>query len=134
MRSHSLMPRYPVPALNVALTNGGRFVLGANPGTQFDLLDLQHHRESVVAGLPYGVRKVVELVAEKGEWGRQVPKGHGLGIAVHRSFVSYIATIVEVAVDERLGKASGPDIVSDGPSDPAKVDVNPEHADDKTTA
>ena len=26
-----------------------------------DLLDLQHHRESHVAGLPYGVRKVVEL-------------------------------------------------------------------------
>jgi len=26
-----------------------------------DLLDLQHHRESIVAGLPYGVRKVVEL-------------------------------------------------------------------------
>ena len=26
-----------------------------------DLLDLHHHRESVVAGLPYGVRKVVEL-------------------------------------------------------------------------
>jgi branched-chain amino acid transport system ATP-binding protein len=26
-----------------------------------DLLDLQHHRDSMVAGLPYGVRKVVEL-------------------------------------------------------------------------
>ncbi len=26
-----------------------------------ELLDLQHHRESMVAGLPYGVRKVVEL-------------------------------------------------------------------------
>lgn len=26
-----------------------------------DFLDLQHHRESMVAGLPYGVRKVVEL-------------------------------------------------------------------------
>jgi len=26
-----------------------------------DLLELQHHRESLVAGLPYGVRKVVEL-------------------------------------------------------------------------
>ena len=26
-----------------------------------DLLDLQHHRETLVAGLPYGVRKVVEL-------------------------------------------------------------------------
>lgn len=53
------------------------------------------------------LRKVVELVAEKGEWGRKVPKGHGLGIAVHRSFVSYIATIVEVAVDEK-GKLTVP--------------------------
>ncbi len=26
-----------------------------------DLLDLQHHRDSLVVGLPYGVRKVVEL-------------------------------------------------------------------------
>ena len=26
-----------------------------------DLLDLQHHRDSMVAGLPYGVRQVVEL-------------------------------------------------------------------------
>lgn len=26
-----------------------------------DLLDLQHHRDTLVAGLPYGVRKVVEL-------------------------------------------------------------------------
>jgi isoquinoline 1-oxidoreductase beta subunit len=46
------------------------------------------------------LRAVVQLVADKGEWGRSVPKGHGLGIAVHRSFVSYIATIVEVAVDD----------------------------------
>jgi isoquinoline 1-oxidoreductase beta subunit len=53
------------------------------------------------------LRKVVELVADKGGWGRQVPKGHGLGIAVHRSFVSYIATIVEVAVDDK-GKLTVP--------------------------
>jgi len=38
MRSQSLVPRYPVPALNVPLTQGGRFVLGANPGATFDLL------------------------------------------------------------------------------------------------
>ena len=50
---------------------------------------------------------MVELVAEKGEWGRQLPKGHGLGIAVHRSFVSYVATVVEVAVDEK-GKLTVP--------------------------
>ncbi|MHB0768908.1 xanthine dehydrogenase family protein molybdopterin-binding subunit [Bradyrhizobium sp. 5.13L] len=53
------------------------------------------------------LRKVVELVAEKGEWGRKMPKGHGLGIAAHRSFVSYIATIVEVAVDDK-GKLTVP--------------------------
>nr|WP_294523924.1 molybdopterin cofactor-binding domain-containing protein [uncultured Rhodopila sp.] len=53
------------------------------------------------------LRRVVELVAEKGQWGRQVPKGHGLGIAVHRSFVSYIATIVEVSVDGK-GKLTIP--------------------------
>ncbi|SIO66347.1 isoquinoline 1-oxidoreductase, beta subunit [Bradyrhizobium erythrophlei] len=53
------------------------------------------------------LRKVVELVADKGGWGRSVPKGGGLGIAVHRSFVSYIATIVEVAVDAK-GKLTVP--------------------------
>ena len=53
------------------------------------------------------LRRAVELVAEKGEWGRSVPKGHGLGIAVHRSFVSYIATIIEVAVDDK-GKFTVP--------------------------
>jgi isoquinoline 1-oxidoreductase beta subunit len=47
------------------------------------------------------LRKVVEVVADKGGWGRSVPKGHGLGIAAHRSFVSYIATIVEVSVGDK---------------------------------
>ena len=53
------------------------------------------------------LRRVVELVAERGDWGRAVAKGHGLGIAAHRSFVSYIATIVEVAVDDK-GKLTIP--------------------------
>jgi isoquinoline 1-oxidoreductase subunit beta len=47
------------------------------------------------------LRRVVEVVADKGGWGRTVPKGHGLGIAVHRSFVSYIATIVEASVGDK---------------------------------
>ena len=53
------------------------------------------------------LRRVVELAAEKAGWGRAVPKGHGLGIAAHRSFVSYVATVVEVAVDEK-GKLTVP--------------------------
>jgi len=47
------------------------------------------------------LRRVAELAAEKGGWGRKLPAGHGLGLAAHRSFVSYIATVVEVAVDNK---------------------------------
>ena len=79
------------------------------------IVDLSSVKDPWNYGEPYGsypidtarLRKVVELVAQKGEWGRPMAKGHGLGIAVHRSFVSYIATIVEVAVDEK-GKLTVP--------------------------
>ena len=47
------------------------------------------------------LRNVVELVTEKAGWGRKLPKGHGLGLAVHRSFVSYVAAVIEAAVDEK---------------------------------
>ena len=47
------------------------------------------------------LRRVTELVAEKAAWGKKLPPGHGLAIAAHRSFVSYIATVVEVAVDSK---------------------------------
>ena len=79
------------------------------------IVDLSSVKDPWNYGEPYSsypidtarLRKAVELVAEKGQWGRSVPKGHGLGIAVHRSFVSYIATIIEVAVDEK-GKLTVP--------------------------
>ena len=38
MLHQTLLPRYPVPALNVPLVGGERFVLGASPGEKFDLL------------------------------------------------------------------------------------------------
>ena len=47
------------------------------------------------------LRKVAELAAEKAEWGKSLPKGQGLGIAAHRSFVSYIATVVHVEVGDK---------------------------------
>jgi len=47
------------------------------------------------------LRGVVETVAREAGWGRKLPKGHGLGIAAHYSFVSYIAAVVEVAVDDK---------------------------------
>ena len=50
---------------------------------------------------------MVELAPRRPAGARQLPKGHGLGIAAHRSFVSYIATVVEVAVDDK-GKLTMP--------------------------
>ncbi|MGE0848617.1 MAG: molybdopterin cofactor-binding domain-containing protein [Hyphomicrobiaceae bacterium] len=47
------------------------------------------------------LRKVAELAAERAGWGKQLPKGQGLGIAAHRSFVSYIATVVHVEVGDK---------------------------------
>jgi isoquinoline 1-oxidoreductase beta subunit len=47
------------------------------------------------------LRGVVELAAQRAEWGRSLPKGRGLGIAVHRSFVTYVATVVEVEIDDK---------------------------------
>ena len=44
------------------------------------------------------LRRVVELVAAKAGWGKKLPPRQGLGIAVHRSFVSYVATVVHAAV------------------------------------
>jgi isoquinoline 1-oxidoreductase beta subunit len=46
-------------------------------------------------------RRVVEIAAKEAGWGRKLPKGHGLGIAVQRSFLTYVATVVEVAVDDK---------------------------------
>ena len=46
------------------------------------------------------LRGVIETAAEGIGWGRTLPQGSGLGIAGHRSFVSYVAAAVEVQVGE----------------------------------
>jgi isoquinoline 1-oxidoreductase beta subunit len=68
------------------------------------------------------LRRVIETVAEAINWGRAMPKGRGLGIAGHYSFVTYTAVALEVAVDAR-GQISVPTVhiaVDCGPQ------VNPE--------
>jgi len=40
-------------------------------------------------------RRVVQMAAEKSDWGKQkIGNGLGMGIAVHRSFLTYVATVV----------------------------------------
>ncbi|MEE7626889.1 xanthine dehydrogenase family protein molybdopterin-binding subunit [Methylobacter sp. Wu8] len=45
------------------------------------------------------LRRVIETVARETGWGRTLPKGGGLGLAAHYSFVTYVAVVVEVAVN-----------------------------------
>jgi isoquinoline 1-oxidoreductase beta subunit len=48
------------------------------------------------------LRQVIEMVAEKSEWAKKKSaKGHGFGIAAHRSFLTYVATVVEVEVSDQ---------------------------------
>lgn len=46
------------------------------------------------------LKNVINKVSKMSEWGRKLPKGRGLGIAAHRSFLTYVATVVEVEVSD----------------------------------
>ncbi|WP_409317043.1 molybdopterin cofactor-binding domain-containing protein [Pseudomonas sp. KCJK9016] len=46
------------------------------------------------------MRTVLETAAKAAGWGRQLPKGRGLGLAVHYSFVTYVAAVIEVEVKD----------------------------------
>src|SRR6185437_1921756 len=48
------------------------------------------------------LRHVTEMAAEKAGWGkRKFGRGSAQGIAVHRSFLTYVATVVEVEVNDK---------------------------------
>ena len=66
-------------------------------------LDLSEFGVELTENYPFEtgrLRQVTELVAEKAGWGRELPKGHGLGIAAQYSFLSYVAAVVEVAIED----------------------------------
>jgi len=46
------------------------------------------------------IRTVLETAAKAAGWGQKLPKGRGLGLAVHYSFVTYVAAAIEVEVKE----------------------------------
>jgi isoquinoline 1-oxidoreductase beta subunit len=56
-------------------------------------------RRTLLAGQPR-MRALLELVAEKANWGKPLPAGQGRGIATHFSFDSYVAQVVEASVDK----------------------------------
>ncbi len=50
------------------------------------------------------LRGVLTLAAEKAGWGEPLPEGRGRGLAVHKSFNSYVAEVVEVSFADDLVK------------------------------
>jgi len=44
------------------------------------------------------MKNVLHTTAKLANWGRKLPENHGIGIAVHYSFYSYVATAIEVSV------------------------------------
>jgi isoquinoline 1-oxidoreductase beta subunit len=48
-------------------------------------------------------KRVLEVAAEKADWGKKLPDGHFRGIAYAYSFGSYVAEVAEVSVDKTSG-------------------------------
>ena len=120
----SLIPRRPVPELDVALTSGGRFVLGAAPAERFDLVvfyrglhcpicakyltELEHLATEFQSR---GVQPVA-ISSDSAERGRQMAEkvgakqvrfGYGLDLLSARKWGLYISTArgkTSIGIDE----------------------------------
>ena len=44
------------------------------------------------------LKNVLKIAAKNAEWGKELPEGHAQGLAVHYSFYSYVASVIEVSV------------------------------------
>ncbi|HVZ15737.1 MAG TPA: molybdopterin cofactor-binding domain-containing protein [Terriglobales bacterium] len=81
------------------------------------IVPLQYSKEEEAESKKYPVdtgrlRNVIEVVAEKSNWAKRPrEKGHAYGIAAHRSFYTYVATVVEVKVDDK-GQVEIPNVWS----------------------
>ncbi len=49
------------------------------------------------------LRKVLNTATREAGWGKQLPNGRGMGMAVHYSFVTYVAAVLEVEVRDGGG-------------------------------
>jgi isoquinoline 1-oxidoreductase beta subunit len=74
-----------------------RHVIPADSGAEYENYgqDLAEHPIDTAR-----LKAVLEEAATMANWGRKLPKGRGLGIAVHRSFLAYVATAAEVSVND----------------------------------
>lgn len=120
----ALTPRQPVPALNVPLTSGGRFVLGASPGERFDMVVFYRGLHCPICAkylmelerlVPEFAKRGVQVVAVSSDTAeraqamaekisaRQLPVGHSLSLQSARQWGLYISTSrgkTSIGIDE----------------------------------
>ncbi|HVY06884.1 MAG TPA: molybdopterin cofactor-binding domain-containing protein [Burkholderiales bacterium] len=70
---------------------------------RIDMLDMgstKHQWSGLSAGVPVGARmkRVLEEVRAKSGWGKKLPEGHGMGVAVMEGYNTVIAMVVQAAV------------------------------------
>jgi isoquinoline 1-oxidoreductase beta subunit len=107
----SVMPfGIPTGALRAPGSNGIAFALqsfldemahaaGRDP-LQFRL-DLLAQAQTGTAMNPDRMRGVLQLVAQKSGWGKQLPKGTGMGVAFHYSHRGHFAEVVQATVSNK---------------------------------
>jgi len=61
--------------------------------------DPVNYRRALLQGDPR-YRGVLNTAAEKAEWGKPMPKGKAQGVAVHKSFNTYVAEVAEVTLHD----------------------------------
>jgi len=44
------------------------------------------------------LKNVLKIATKNASWGKSLPKGYGMGLAVHYSFYTYVASVIEVSV------------------------------------
>jgi isoquinoline 1-oxidoreductase beta subunit len=72
---------------------------------RIDMLDMgstKHQWSGLSAGVPVGARmkRVLEEVRKKSNWGKKLPAGRGQGVAVMEGYNTVIAMVVEVTVSD----------------------------------
>ncbi|MGA9638869.1 molybdopterin cofactor-binding domain-containing protein [Flavobacterium sp.] len=50
------------------------------------------------------LKNVLKIAAKNADWGKKLPEGHAYGLAVQYSFLTYVASIVEVSIVDDLVK------------------------------
>lgn len=81
----------------LSMIGPARAINPADDGAEYKNYDQELSQHPVDTGR---LAEVARKVADMADWGRELPEGRGLGIAVHRSFLAYVGAVAEVSVDE----------------------------------